>query len=103
MNFTIESIEYHQRSGFGIGGAWKDNPIWVAVVKVGKITLGFSRFDSENEWLCDYQFNGGLPVFCHGEGSRSCLKQAAKGELQIALDKAKENYSGGLKNVHGVA
>ena len=62
----------------------------VAAVSIaqGKIVIeaGFSRYSTEDKWYIDYQFTNKLPDFCHGEGSRSCLKRAAKGELHEAIE-----------------
>lgn len=59
-------------------------------VKQGNTELqfGFSRYSTENQWYLDIQMTNGLPVFCHGEGSRSCSKQVAQGLLQEAIDNA---------------
>lgn len=57
-----------------------------------KVTMGFSRYDTEHAWLADWQFVNGLPHFSHGEGSRCCMKQAAINEVEQALDAAKEAF-----------
>lgn len=101
--FTITKFEYRQRSGVGIGGVWKDEPLWYAEIEVNKNTLCFSRFDTETDWFCDTHFRGSIPVFHHGEGNRSCAKQSAKGDLKAELDKRKASYTGQLKKVYGVA
>ena len=100
----LTKFEYHQRSGFGIGGAWKNTPVWVAEVESKGHLFGFSRFDNETNWCCDYHFGANMyPYFCHGEGSRSCSKQIATGELAAMLDKAKSEWNGSMLSVHGVA
>lgn len=61
----------------------------VAVAEIGRISLYFSRYSTEEDWYLDSQFNDGwMPVFHHGEGSRSCKKQIAQGELLEAITKA---------------
>lgn len=54
-----------------------------------KVEVGFSRYSTEDKWYIDYEFHNGLPVFCHGEGSRSCLKKFATGQLHDKIEEAK--------------
>lgn len=97
MNIEVTKFEYHQKQGYGIGGPWRDKPIWIAIVQIDENSLHFSRFDHETQWLCDAHFGKGcFPYFCHGEGSRCCIKKAATGELAALLDKMKAEYTGGL-------
>lgn len=62
-------------------------------VASAKITQGkeclemcFSKYSTESEWYCDATFRNGMPVFCHGEGSRSCMKRAAQNEIKEAIE-----------------
>lgn len=61
---------------------------WYAEASIGQYTLCFSRYKTETDWFCDAKFLKGLPCFVHGAGSRSCMKQVAKGEMLEALDDA---------------
>lgn len=64
--------------------------VCTAVVSRGPIKSEFllSRYNTEQEWYIDAQINNMLPLFCHGEGSRCCLKQAAQAELLKAIEAA---------------
>jgi hypothetical protein len=64
--------------------------ICTAVVSRGPIRseLLLSRYSTEQEWYVDAQINNMLPLFCHGEGSRCCRKQAAQAELLEAIEAA---------------
>jgi hypothetical protein len=64
-------------------------PCLNATVKIGNKTLGMSQNSDETKWFCDSLFNNGLPVFVHGVGSRCCMKDAALGELEKALNERK--------------
>jgi hypothetical protein len=97
----VTTFECHVRHGVGIGGPWQDEPLWYAVVGIGGATLHFSRYDCESEWYCDAHFGaGGVPYFCHGEGSRCCLKKVATGRLRQALE-ARRNEWGNRPAVSG--
>lgn len=83
--FTIRQFEYHV--------TWKGEPLWYAAVDVQGDLLWFSRFDDETQWYCDAHFGPtGFPHFCHGEGSRCCLKTTAIGRLKGALDERKQQW-----------
>ena len=105
LTVVIQSFEYHVRRGVGIVGAWQNEPLWCATVAVEDQTLMFSRYDTEDEWYCDAHFGAhGYPYFCHGEGSRSCRKQVATGDLKDALDARKREWGGKpAVAAHGVA
>jgi len=45
-----------------------------------------SKYPSEKDWFCDAMFDGGDPVFCHGEGSRCCKKIALLPVLVEAIE-----------------
>jgi hypothetical protein len=81
----IRQFEYRVR--------WQGEPLWYAVVEVQGDLLWFSRFDTETTWYCDAHFGAnGFPYFCHGEGSRCCHKQAARGPLAAALYERKKDW-----------
>lgn len=89
MEITVNKKE-RKAAKMGLSCPRNATHIDVAAVTVTdgkrKIELGLSKYSTENDWYLDYQFDNGLPVFCHGEGSRSCMKRAAQGELLAALD-----------------
>lgn len=59
----------------------------VAVVEVDGARLHFSRYDNEQRWLADAAFSAkGMPIFCHGAGSRCCMKQAANEKVEALLN-----------------
>ena len=45
-----------------------------------------SKYPSEKDWYCDAMFDRGMPVFCHGEGSRCCKKRALAPVLVEAIE-----------------
>lgn len=57
----------------------------------GDREMSFSRCEGETDWFCDSEWQNGLPVFCHGTGSRCVAKKQAIGDLRRALDEAATN------------
>lgn len=101
--FTIKDFRYIQRSGVGVGGVWKNKPLWVAKVELNGGTIHVSRFDEEKTWYADSAFTAkGIPLFCHGEGSRCCLKRPVNDDVHKALQDMKDNHSGELEEVYGL-
>lgn len=88
----VIKLEFHVRSGVGIGGSWKNKPVWVADVEVGKTYVSFTRYPSETEWYCDFLLHDGLPGFSHGEGDRTVRKKIAVGALKVAIEEAKVKW-----------
>jgi hypothetical protein len=70
--------------GEGIFGPYRG---WDAVVDLGGDSFHFSQLAGETDWYCDAHFGrNGYPYFCHGFGSRVCLKQIATDEIAVLLN-----------------
>jgi hypothetical protein len=81
----IEKIEKKSRSSqFGLNGEYLN-----AVVVIDSHTYHFTKGEDEKDWYCDALFNSfGVPIFCHGEGSRSCMKRKASDHVAQELNLA---------------
>jgi hypothetical protein len=87
----ITKFEKRQKSSVLSGNT---SNLFFAEVEIGDNILTFSQLENETEWYCDSRFGrkNMYPYFCHGEGSRSCLKQMAQGELKNELEKKKAEF-----------
>ena len=59
--------------------------VWVTTAD-GYYIYQFSRLDGEKQWFLDAKYRGMLPIFCHGKGSRSCLKSVAAADIHVAIE-----------------
>ena len=102
-DFTITDFRYIKRSGVGIGGAWQKKPLWVAMVKMGDLVLVVSRYDTEKTWYADSAFGKGcMPIFCHGEGSRCCMKRPVNEDVHKALQALYDAHNKEPEQVFGL-
>lgn len=58
------------------------------VLDGGRITLGVSRLDYEQHWTVDSKFQGSLPIYVNGYGSRCTrVDQISDPQIIAQLDK----------------
>jgi hypothetical protein len=82
---TIEMEQLVRHAVFGESGKY-----WRATVKEGRNTFILTQLASETSWYYDAHFHRGIPVYCHGDGSRCCMKKVVKeGQFFDLLNLAK--------------
>jgi len=94
LPYKILEVYLRQDTGFGISGPWKDKPCWFASVETKSAIGNLSRHMDECGWYFDAMFRTTtyVPIFCHGFGNRSVLKQEAPYELRVLLDAAADKW-----------
>lgn len=82
MKIDLKTVKVEVKREKGIYGI----ECWNATVTNNQAVLGFSCYDTEHHWACDSAMQGGLPIFQHGVGARSCAKKMATPELESLLN-----------------
>lgn len=81
---TIEMERCERHVTFGESGKY-----WRATVKCDPSTYIITQLPSERSWYFDAHFHRGIPVYCHGDGSRCCMKRViSEGPLFDLLNQA---------------